>query len=441
VQIDDTHAGDRKSWVESANGHDDFPIQNLPLGIFSPSGGEPRAGVAIGDQILDLQAATGKSLMQDVAEEVLYALRHRELNALLALGSPARRALRTRLVSLLDADGPERPRAETSASQLLHDASKCTMHLPVTIGNYTDFYAGINHATNVGKILRPDNPLLPNYKHIPIAYHGRASSVRVSGTQVKRPNGQTKGPKDPVPRFGPSERLDIELELGVWIGPGNALGEPIPIGQASSHIAGFCLLNDWSARDIQAWEYQPLGPFLAKNFVSSISPWIVTPEALAPFRTSLPPRNAGDPVPLPYLIDDADQAAGALNITFEIFFSTALMRSKGIKPTRMSQVNANALYWTTAQMVAHHTSGGCDLRPGDLLGTGTISGPTAGSLGSFLEMTQGGQISIQLESGEVRAFLEDGDEITLRARAHHPDFAPIGFGECTGRITSSAHAA
>jgi fumarylacetoacetase len=437
VETDDTHAASRKSWVSSANGHRDFPIQNLPFGAFSLGDGPPRSGVAIGDKVFDLEAASAKGLFAGVAAEAVNATRSGTLNAFLALGAPARRAVRSRLVARLDADGSERSRVEASAPDFLHDATRCAMHLPVNIGNYTDFYAGINHATNVGKILRPDNPLLPNYKHMPIAYHGRASSVRVSGTQVIRPNGQTKDAADTAPRFGPSRRLDIELELGIWIGPGNALGHPIPINEAANHIAGFCLLNDWSARDVQAWEYQPLGPFLAKNFMSSISPWIVTPEALAPFRTALPTRAAGDPTPLSYLIDEADQARGALNVTFEVSLATAMMRAKGVKPKVLSQVAGNSLYWTTAQMVTHHASGGCDLRPGDLLGSGTISGPSAGSLGSLLEMTQAGKIPIELETGETRRFLEDGDEITLRATAHNPDFVSIGFGECTGRIVSS----
>ena len=437
VQIDDTHTASRKSWVESANGHGDFPIQNLPFGIFSRGDSAPRAGVAIGDKIFDLQAASAKGLFDGIAAQAVRTAHGETLNAFLALGASARRAVRSRLVSLLDADGGERGRIEGVASDLLHDAADCTMHLPVNIGNYTDFYAGIHHATNVGRILRPDNPLLPNYKHVPIAYHGRASSVRVSGTPVARPNGQTKDANDSAPQFGPSRRLDIELELGVWIGTGNALGRPIPIADAASHITGFCLLNDWSARDIQAWEYQPLGPFLAKNFMTSVSPWIVTPEALAPFRTKLPPREAGDPLPLSYLLDETDQAAGALDLRLEVSFTSALMREKGLRPKVLSQVSASALYWTVAQMVTHHTSGGCDLRPGDLFGTGTISGPTADALGSLLEMTQAGRKPIQLETGEARRFLEDDDEITLRARAHHPDFATIGLGECRGRIVAS----
>jgi fumarylacetoacetase len=436
VQIDDTHVASRESWVDSANGHSDFPIQNLPFGIFSCGDSAPRAGVAIGDKIFDLQAASTKGLFDGLAAEAMNATDGGTLNAFLALGSSARRAVRSRLVNLLDADGRERGRFQSLASDLLHEAADCRMHLPVNIGNYTDFYAGIHHATNVGRILRPDNPLLPNYKHVPIAYHGRASSVRVSGTPVARPNGQTKDANESEPRFGPSRRLDIELELGVWIGPGNALGHPIPIAEAANHIAGFCLLNDWSARDIQAWEYQPLGPFLAKNFMSSVSPWIVTPEALAPFRTSLPLREPGDPASLSYLVHEADQTAGALSITFEVSLTTELMRAKRLKPKVLSQVNASVLYWTAAQMVTHHTSGGCDLRPGDLFGTGTISGPTAGSLGSLLEMTLAGRNPIHLETGEVRRFLEDNDEVTLHARAHHPDFATIGFGECRGEIMS-----
>jgi fumarylacetoacetase len=438
VQIDDTHVASRKSWVDSANGHSDFPIQNLPFGIFSCGDNAPRAGVAIGDKIFDLEAASANGLFEGLAAEAVSAAHGGTLNAFLALGSPARSAVRSRLVNLLDAHGPERGRVEALAADLLHDATACTMQLPVNIGNYTDFYAGIHHATNVGRILRPDNPLLPNYKHVPIAYHGRASSVRVSGTPVARPSGQTKDANESEPRFGPSRRLDIELELGVWIGPGNPLGHPIPINEAASHIAGFCLLNDWSARDIQAWEYQPLGPFLAKNFMTSVSPWIVTSEALAPFRTRLPPREHGDPAALSYLVDETDQAAGALDLMLEVSFTSAPMRAKGLKPKVLSQVNASALYWTAAQMVTHHTSGGCDLRPGDLFGTGTISGPTAGSLGSLLEMTQAGRNPIHLETGEVRGFLGDNDEVTLRARAHNPDFVTIGFGECRGQIMSPA---
>ena len=292
---------------------------------------------------------------------------------------------------------------------------------------------GIHHATNVGRVFRPDNPLLPNYKHVPIGYHGRASSVVPSGTPIRRPNGQRPGPEGPS--FGPCERLDYELELGVWIGPGgNALGEPIPIGEASAHIAGYCLLNDWSARDLQAWEYQPLGPFLAKNFGSTVSPWVVTPEALAPFRVPQPPRPEGDPRPLPYLLDETDQREGALALELEVLLLTPGLRANGLAPHRLSLSDARHMYWTAAQMVAHHASNGCNLQPGDLLGTGTLSAPGAEGCGSLLETTQSGKKPVVLASGEERRFLEDGDEVILRARARREGFVPIGFGECRGAV-------
>ena len=300
----------------------------------------------------------------------------------------------------------------------MHDAPACV------IGDYTDFYAGIHHATNVGRLFRPDQPLMPNYKHVPIAYHGRASSVRASGAPVRRPNGQRKPAKDTEPSFGPSRNLDYELELGIWIGPGNAGGEPIPISRAADHIAGFCLLNDWSARDIQGWEYQPLGPFLAKNFCTTISPWIITPEALEPYRCPAMPRPAGDPAPMDYLMDAGDQQSGGLDISLEV----ALAAGRGAGHT-LSKGTTRDLYWTVAQMVAHHTSGGCDLRPGDLFGTGTISGATPGSQGSLLEITEGGRAPVTLADGTQRRFLEDGDEVTLSGR-----FGGGGFGPCTGRI-------
>jgi fumarylacetoacetase len=425
--IDETHDPALRSWVPGADGHADFPIQNLPLGVFSPPGGAARGGVAIGDWILDLGAVAG--LLTGEAAQAAEAASGTTLNALLALGAGPRRALRAALSRLLSD-----PSAEASLGPHLHPASECALHLPCAIGDYTDFYVGIHHATNVGKQFRPDDPLLPNYKHIPIGYHGRASSVRASGTPVRRPNGQTKPADAASPGFGPSRRLDYELELGVWIGPGNAPGEPIAIGQAAQHIAGYCLLNDWSARDIQAWEYQPLGPFLAKNFATTISCWIVTPEALAPFRLPQPPRPSGDPAPLPYLWDEADQAEGALDLALEVALTTVASRARGLPPQRLARSRAAYMYWTPAQLVTHHASGGCDLRPGDLLGTGTLSGPDAESCGSILEATLGGRQPIVLDSGEERRFLEDGDEIILRARAVREGFAPIGFGACHGVI-------
>lgn len=430
AQIDHTHDPRLRSWVESANGHPDFPVQNLPLGVFSPAGGAPRGGVAIGDAILDLGALAATDLLEGEAREAAEAASGERLNAFLALGAGPRRSLRLRLSALLTGG-----RAEAEAvSPCLHPAADCSLHLPARIGDYTDFYVGIHHATNVGKLFRPDNPLLPNYKYVPIGYHGRASSIGLSGGAIRRPNGQARLPGAAEPGFGPSRRLDYELELGLWVGPGNAQGEPIPIADAASHIAGYCLLNDWSARDIQAWEYQPLGPFLAKNFASTISAWIVTPEALAPFRTGQPQRPAGDPAPLPYLLDAEDQRAGALNVEIEVLLLTDGLRAQGLPPHRLGLSNALNMYWTAAQMVAHHTSNGCNLQPGDLLGTGTISGPDAASCGSILEATLGGAEPVALASGEQRRFLEDGDEVIMRARARREAYAPIGFGECRARI-------
>jgi len=432
--IDATHAPDRTSWVSTANGHPAFPLQNLPLGIFSPADGGPRGGVAIGDEIFDLPAGLAAGLFEGLAKEAAQAAAGPSLNPLFALGTGHRVALRARLADILDAKGPDRVAVEALAGTLLHRAADCRMHLPAVIADYTDFYAGISHATNVGKLFRPDNPLLPNYKYVPIGYHGRASSIRPSGFDVRRPNGQRKRPDEAVPTFGPARNLDYELELGIFVGPGNELGEPIPIAGAGSHIAGFCLLNDWSARDIQAWEYQPLGPFLAKNFASTISPWVVTPEALAPFRIAQPSRPEGDPAPLPYLLDAEDQARGALDVTLEVLLETEGLKAKGLPPHRLSVGSTRDLYWTFAQFVAHHTSGGCNLSPGDLLGTGTISGTAPGSFGSLLELTQGGKAPIALESGETRRFLEDGDTVVIRGTARREGFAPIGFGECRGTI-------
>jgi fumarylacetoacetase len=328
---------------------------------------------------------------------------------------------------------PEQPKVEP----LLRAAEACTMHLPARVGDYTDFYVGIHHATNVGKQFRPDNPLLPNYKHVPIGYHGRASSICPSGVAVRRPNGQRKAPDADAPSFGPSQRLDYELELGIWIGPGNPLGEPIPIGEAGGRIAGYCLLNDWSARDIQAWEYQPLGPFLSKNFATTISPWMITPDAMAPFRTAQPARPEGDPTPLPYLLDENDQGKGALDLELEVLLLTAGMRQKGLPPQRVAVSNARHMYWTVAQLVAHHASGGCGLTAGDLFGSGTISGPAPGSFGSLLETTEGGRKPLELPSGESRRFLEDGDEVIMRARASRDGFASIGFGECRAAVRAA----
>ncbi|HMN70507.1 MAG TPA: fumarylacetoacetase [Rhodoblastus sp.] len=426
--IDATHARDLESWVASANGHASFPIQNLPLGVFAPRGGDFRCGVAIGDEILDLRALADAKLLQGAAQEACMACRGATLNAFLALEPAARKALRASLSALLAKGVAPHP-------ELLHRASDCALALPAHIGDYTDLYAGIHHATKVGLLFRPDSPLMPNYKWVPIGYHGRASSVRPSGESVRRPNGQRKAPDAPAPTFGPCERLDFELEMGVWIGGENALGAPVPIAEAADRIAGFCLLNDWSARDVQAWEYQPLGPFLAKSFHTTISPWIVTAEALAPFRAPAMARAADDPKPLPYLDDAADRKEGGLALELEVFLTTTQMREKGLAPHRLCRGDARNLYWTPAQMVAHHTSNGCNLGAGDLLGTGTISAPQKGAFGSLLEETNGGREPITLESGETRTFLQDGDEIVMRAFGRREGFASIGFGECRGAIT------
>jgi fumarylacetoacetase len=419
-QTDETHLPRRTSWLQEANGHPEFPIQNLPLGIFSPPGEGPRAGVAIGDMILDLTR-----IRPLLATAVAPALDTGTLNALFALPASDRAALRRQLSALLS-DDANRDAVEPA----LHRAGDCTLHLPAMIGDYTDFYVGIHHATHVGSLFRPDNPLLPNYKHVPIGYHGRASSVRPSGVPVIRPNGQRKAPDATRPSFGPTNRLDYELELGVWIGQGNALGTPIPIDAAADHIAGLCLLNDWSARDFQAWEYQPLGPFLAKNFQTTISPWVITAEALAPFRVAQPARPDGDPEPLAYLWDNADQASGAFAIELEVSILTETMRKKGLPAHRLSHATASNMYWTVAQIVTHHASNGCNLNPGDLLGTGTISAPSRDGMGSLLEISHGGAQPITLPTGETRSFVEDGDEILLAAHANMDGFVSIGFGGC-----------
>jgi fumarylacetoacetase len=430
VPLDHTHDPKLRSWVASANGHSDFPIQNLPLGVFSPGHGDPRGGVAIGDQIFDLPAALQAGLFEGEAQAAAEAASGSTINAFLALGAGPRQALRARLSELLAVGSPQQGKVE----KLLHAAADATLCLPARICEYTDFYAGIHHATRVGKLFRPDDPLLPNYKHVPIGYHGRASSILPSGTPVRRPNGQLKLPDAERPIFAPSRRLDYELELGAWIGPGNNLGQPIAIADAARHVTGYCLLNDWSARDIQAWEYQPLGPFLAKSFATTISTWIITPEALAPFRIAQSARPQGDPAPLPYLMDGDDQRGGAIDLELEVLLITPGLTEKGLPPHRLALSNARHMYWTVAQLVAHHTSNGCNLRPGDLLGTGTISGPDIDGSGSLLEATNGGSSPISLASREERRFLEDGDEVILRARGRREGFASIGFGECRATI-------
>ena len=414
MALDATHDPALKSWVESANQPGcDFPIQNLPFGIFKRKGAteSPRGGIAIGDQILDLAALDIKT--------------GPTLNGIASLGRPAWKRLRSQL-----SKGLSRGKPNKRFSRYLVPMKQAQLFLPLAVGDYTDFYSGIHHATNIGKILRPDNPLLPNYKWVPIGYHGRSSSIVVSGTQVLRPRGQIKAPDASEPMFGPSKRLDYEAELGFVVGPGNALGKPIAVGKALDHVFGVVLVNDWSARDVQAWEYQPLGPFLAKSFATTLSPWIVTREALEPYRCPAFPRADGDPKPLPYLWDDADQREGGFAIEVEMHLRTESMQA----PVRLSRASFRDSYWTAAQLVAHHTSNGCNLRPGDLLGSGTISGATPDSFGSMMELTQGGKNPLALPGGESRAFLHDGDEVIERARCARDGYATIGFGEANGTI-------
>ena len=430
TELDETHDPARTSWIGDANGHPDFPVQNLPFCISSNLiDDQPRAGVAIGDHIVDIRAATEAGFLASDAAKV--AAKGEALNAFLALPAEARCAFRRELSGWLS--GPANDTAAARATLCAMD--DCRFHLPARIGDYTDFYVGIHHAEAVGRLFRPDNPLLSNYKHVPIGYHGRASSVQVSDLPVARPCGQILADGAVEPAFAPCRRLDYELELGIWIGEGNRQGHRVPVSMAGRQIAGFSLLNDWSARDVQTWEYQPLGPFLAKSFVTSVSPWIVSTEALAPFRIAQAPRPAGDPHPLPYLWDDKDQAHGAFDIDLEVSIRTSAMRVAGQTPYRLAQSNARHMYWTAAQMIAHHTSNGCNLRPGDLLGTGTLSGPDASGCGSLLELVGGGKGPVSLPTGETRMFLEDGDEVILRASASREGFATIGLGECRGTIT------
>lgn len=438
--LDETHDPKAQSWVESANvGGSGFPIQNLPFGVFRwlNTSSDARVGVAIGDSILDIAGVRNENLLADtnVVEAadtcVSSSPNTISLNPLMALGAGPRRALRRRLHALLRDDAPVADR-QTVSRHLLAQA-EVEMLLPAVVGDYTDFYASIFHAANVGKLFRPDNPLLPNYKYIPIGYHGRASSLVASGTSVRRPSGQTReGNADP--KFGPSKALDYELEVGVFVSVGNRLGESIPIGQAEEHMFGICLVNDWSARDIQAWEYQPLGPFLAKSFSTSLSPWVVTMEALAPFRTSAFARAAGDPAPLPYLFDAGDREHGGLDLALEVSLQSARMRETGRAPAILSQSNFRDLYWTMAQMLTHHASNGCNLRPGDLLASGTVSGEDKSARGCLLELTSRGQDPITLPSGEQRKFLEDGDEVIFHGFCEKDEFRRIGLGTCRGRI-------
>ena len=430
---DPTHDPAARSWVESAHRPGtDFPIQNLPFGVFRDrERREPaRVGVAIGDFVLDLDRAVGLGLFATVDREVQAALRARVLNPLMALGRGASGQVRTRVFALVSEGAPDR---KTTADCLV-PLEMADLLLPVDIGDYTDFYASIHHATNVGSMFRPESPLLPNYKYVPIGYHGRASSVVVSGTPVRRPMGQIKEDQSPAPVFGPTRSLDYECEMGAYLAGGNPLGTVIPLAEAERHLFGLSLLNDWSARDVQRWEYQPLGPFLAKNFATTVSPWVVTVDALAPFRVPAFDRPAGDPDPLPYLWAEPDRRSGGFAVTVEVFLATARMRAEGAAPLRLSRGSLGSMYWTMAQLLTHHASNGCNLRPGDLIASGTISGPERENRGCLLELTWRGSEPLTMPTGEVRRFLQDGDEVVIRGFCEREGAARIGFGECRGVV-------
>ena len=421
------------SWVESA-GHPetDFPLENLPYGVFEAGLG-PRIGVAIGDQVLDLRACAEAGLLDSLDGRTVEACGCESLNALMALGPAHWSALRQRVTAMLVADSADRREVEP----LLVPMASASMRLPAAIGDYTDFFANLYHATNAGQLFRPGSPLAPNYKHVPIGYHGRASSLVVSGTPVRRPRGQLLDAATGAPRYEVCRDLDYEFEVGTFVGPGNALGEPIPIAEAESCIFGLCLLNDWSARDMQIWESQPLGPFLSKSLMTSISPWVVTLEALEPFRVPAFARDPGDPAPLPYLFSPADQERGGIDVTLEVYVTSAKMRETGGAPIRVSRGNFRDSYWTVAQMLTHHTSNGCNLRPGDLFGSGTVSGTARDSLGCLLEYTRRGTEPFQLPTGEERRYLEDGDEVIFRGYCEREGAVRIGFGECRGQVAGA----
>jgi len=436
TRLNETHDPALTSFVASANdGATDFPIQNLPFAVFRRKGGDEafRGGVAIGDQIVDLAKLADAKLLAGAAAEACAAGSESTLNRLMGLGEASWSALRLALSRALRTGSAH----EAALRACLVAQGDAEYSVPARIGDYTDFYTSVYHATNIGKLFRPDNPLLPNYKWVPIGYHGRASSVIVSGQPFRRPIGQSMPPGAETPSFGPSKRMDYELELGIFVGPGNALGERVAMADAESHVFGLCLLNDWSARDIQPWEYQPLGPFLAKNFATTISPWIVTLEALAPYRTAWT-RPEADPQPLPYLDAPNLRNEGAFDIQLEVTLQTIRMREAGVAPHTLGATSYRHAYWTVAQLVTHHTVNGCNLQPGDLMGTGTLSGPTATETGALIELTAGGKQPVTLGNGETRTFLEDGDAVTLRAHCAKTGAARIGFGECVGVVTPAA---
>ncbi len=433
--IDHTHDPALRSWVPSAQQPGtDFPMQNLPFGVFSRAGEPARIGIAIGDEILDLRRVAADGLLDSSLADLADACTAPALNALMQLPRGRVTALRQQISLLLREHDAAAPAASLRA-RLLVPQRDARPHLPAEVGDYTDFYASVHHATNVGRLFRPDNPLLPNYKWVPIGYHGRASSLVPTGTAVARPSGQRLPPGASEPVFGPSVSLDYELELGAFIAGGNALGTPVPIDRAEDHLFGLCVVNDWSARDVQAWEYQPLGPFLGKNFGTTVSWWVVTADALEPFRAPRAARPDGDPQPLPYLDGTADRERGAFDITLDVHIRTERMRAAGHAPVRLARTSTRDLYWTLAQMVTHHTVNGCNLRPGDLLASGTVSGPAPDALGCLLERTRRGAEPVELPDGETRTFLQDGDEVLMSASCEREGFARIGFGQCAGTIS------
>jgi len=435
-RLDQTHDSTVRSWVASAGKPDsDFPIQNLPLGVFQRKAGRGPGsiGVAIGDEVFDLGRASRAGALGPLDPPIADALSEATLNRLMALGRPAARLLRRAVHAALRADAPE----QQQLAAYLVPGTEVDMLLPCAIGDYTDFYASIHHARNVGSMFRPDQPLMPNYKWVPVGYHGRASSVVPSGTAVRRPLGQLKDDAAPAPVVGPSRALDYECEVAAWVGTGNVLGESIPVTEAEDHLFGLSLLNDWSARDVQRWEYQPLGPFLAKNFATTISPWIVTADALEPFLVPRPPRPPDDPAPLAYLDGESDRERGGFGIDLTVWLSSAGMRDEGLAPFPVSRCSFTNMYWTMAQLLTHHASNGCNLRPGDLLGSGTVSGPDKESRGCLLERTWRGTEPVVLPGGGVRRFLEDGDEVGMTGRCEREGFAGIGFGECRGVVLAA----
>ena len=435
-EINETHDQKLKSWIESANQPDtDFPIQNLPFCVFTRACTyeDVRIGIGIGDFVLDIYACYECCLFDDESFTIAVAADNYCLdNSVMKKNANLQKAFRRRLVEILSEDADEETRKNVERNLIPMD--EVEFQLPAHIGDYTDFYCSIFHATNVGSMFRPDNPLMPNYKYIPIGYHGRASSIVVSGTEIVRPKGQTRPDADAPPEYAPSKNLDYEMEMGFYVGSGNDLGETIPIDEAEEHIFGLSLVNDWSARDIQAWEYQPLGPFLAKSFATTVSPFVVTMEALAPFRTAAFERSEGDPQPLDYLSGEQNKKSGGFDVNLEVYIQTEKMRDENVEPHLLSRSNMKDLYWTIGQMLTHHASNGCDLQTGDLMATGTISGEGKDARGCLLELTWRGTEPIELPNGETRRFLEDGDEIIMKGFCEREGFRRIGFGECRGKI-------